>query len=275
MDTAQARTASIFDAYLGRGADLTAGEQGLVEEVREIAPEVPIVARESRRFRRRAIRDLVSRGITQFLDLGCGNLTGEDDVHLVARETAPDARVVYLDSDPDVVASASQRLAGDQHSAVMLADLREPEGLLAQSAVQQLIDPARPVGVLACMVLHCLTDQEQPMAILRRLRQHLSPGSYLVVSHITGGEFPEQANAGAEVYRRRHASTPMVLRTEKQIRELFEGWNLVPPGLVTPVAWWPDEDRGLAARRAWAAVTAPDWVLAGVAELTDDPGRAC
>jgi hypothetical protein len=46
-----------------------------------------------------------------FLDLGTG-VPNADNVHAVAQKAAPDARVVYVDHDPVVLAHAHELLDG-------------------------------------------------------------------------------------------------------------------------------------------------------------------
>ena len=62
--------------------------------------------RENRAFLGRAVQYLVGEaGIRQFLDIGTG-LPSANNVHEVAQEAAPAARVVYVDNDPIVLAHA-------------------------------------------------------------------------------------------------------------------------------------------------------------------------
>ena len=61
-------------------------------------------ARENRAFLGRTVRYLAEEaGITQFLDLGSG-LPGVGNVHEIAQDVNPAARVVYVDNDPIVLA---------------------------------------------------------------------------------------------------------------------------------------------------------------------------
>ena len=65
----------------------------------DAAPEVPILARENRKFLGRAVQFLTGEaGIRQFLDLGTG-LPTRGNVHQVAQNVNPDATVIYVDND--------------------------------------------------------------------------------------------------------------------------------------------------------------------------------
>ena len=73
--------------------------------------------RANRDFLGRAVRYLAGEaGIRQFLDLGTG-IPNADNVHGVAQATAPDARVVYVDHDPVVLAHAHTLLSSTPEGA--------------------------------------------------------------------------------------------------------------------------------------------------------------
>lgn len=68
--------------------------------------------RENRAFLQRAVRFLVGgAGIRQIIDIGTG-IPAAGNVHEVAREMAPDVRVIYVDNDPIVHVHASALLTG-------------------------------------------------------------------------------------------------------------------------------------------------------------------
>jgi hypothetical protein len=67
------------------------------------------VAASNRAFLRRAVRYMITQGITQFLDLGsgiptvgnCGSrLPTAGNTHQIAQRVDPDTQVVYVDNDP-------------------------------------------------------------------------------------------------------------------------------------------------------------------------------
>ena len=51
-------------------------------------------------------------------------------MHEVAQQASPDSRVVYVDVDPVVIAHSKALLAGNQNTAIIDADLRQPEKIL-------------------------------------------------------------------------------------------------------------------------------------------------
>jgi len=86
---------------------------------------------------------LVARGIRQFLDLGSG-LPTVGNVHEIAQQDAPDARVAYVDLDPVAVALSRRLLRGNDHVRAVRGDLRHPELVLADPDVHRLIDFTHP-----------------------------------------------------------------------------------------------------------------------------------
>jgi S-adenosyl methyltransferase len=123
---------------------------------------------------------------------------------------------------------ADALLTGTGITGIVLADLREPEVILADPGVGELIDFGRPVGLLLVAILHFITDAEDPGRIVATLRDALAPGSYLALSYATGDFRTDAARQAAAVYAQ--ATSTMTLRGREQIAGFFDGWNLVEPG---------------------------------------------
>ena len=83
------------------------------------------IALANRAFLRRAVWFLAAEaGIRQFFDIGTG-IPSAGNVHEVARQAAPDARVVYVDNDPIVHVHANALLTGTGTTGIVLADPRD------------------------------------------------------------------------------------------------------------------------------------------------------
>nr|WP_055506910.1 SAM-dependent methyltransferase [Nonomuraea pusilla] len=229
--------ARLYDYYLG-GKDHFPADRAAAEKILEVAPELRAAARANRAFLGRAVRFLAAQGITQFLDIGTG-LPTQGNVHEVAGEVAPGSKVVYVDRDPVVLVHARALLTGRGDTAVVEGDLRRPEEILKNPDVLGLLDFSRPVGVLLVAILHFIEESDRPDEIIATLRAAMAPGSYLVLSHGTSDARPEAVDRGTEVYRR--STSPLALRGRDRIRELFEGFELVAPGLVWLPEWRPDQ----------------------------------
>ena len=237
------------------GKDNYAVDREAAERVKEAVPNTREIVWENRLFLQRAVRHLATAGIDQFIDLGTG-LPSQGNVHEIARQVTPSARVVYVDNDPIVLAHGRSLLVDSPSTTVITADMREPDAILANPDLRALIDLSRPTAVLLVAVLHFITDSENPAEILKAFRDVLTPGSFLVLSHLTTDGPPPAAVAHTvEVYG--GATSPMVFRTRNQIAQFFEGFTLIRPGLVRPWQWHPEPTDTIHTK----------WLYAGVAEI--------
>ena len=164
----------MYDYYLG-GWDNYEVDRVAAERVIEVHPQVRLSARANRAFMRRAVRELVDGGIRQIIDIGTGIPTSPN-THEVARETAPDTRVVYVDNDPIVATHAGARLTNTERTGFVLGDVRDPKALLDHPTVRELIDFDRPVALLLVAVLHFIRDDEDPAGIVARPRRRAPRG---------------------------------------------------------------------------------------------------
>lgn len=247
--------ARMYDYFLG-GKDNYAVDRAAADRVKEAVPNTREIVWENRFFLQRAVRYLATAGIDQFIDLGAG-LPVQGNVHEIARQVSPSARVVYVDNDPIVLAYGRSLLADSPNTAVLTADMREPDKIIASPDLRALIDLSRPTAVLLVAVLHFITDAENPAGIVEAFRDVLAPGSYLVLSHLTTDGPPAAAVARtAEVYA--SATSPMVFRTRDQIAQFFGGFTLARPGLVRPWQWRPEPTDTIHTR----------WLYAGVGETS-------
>jgi hypothetical protein len=160
----------------------------------------------------------------------------------MAQEIAPDAHVVYVDNDPVVWSHGNALLANGDRAAMMHADLRQPAEVLQHPDVLGLLDLAQPVAVLCASVLHFVSDQEDPHGIIAEYRSHMAAGSYLAITHgpvVTEEEDPTGiVGSVTSVYYR--ASAQLHFRSGQEIRRLFDGFDLVDPGVVWITEWRPD-----------------------------------
>jgi hypothetical protein len=238
IDTSKPHPARMYDAYLG-GRDNYAADREAVRHILRAFPEVRAIARANRAFMQRAVRFLAGEaGVRQFIDIGTG-IPSAGNVHEVAGQVAPGARVVYVDNDPIVHVHANALLTGSGTTAIVLADLREPGSILAQPKVLQLIDFSQPVALLLVAILHFIADEEDPAGIVTTLRDALPIGSYLALSHGTA-DFHPPGVAGKAASAYEHATAPLALRNFEQVSAFFDGFEVLEPGLVRASLWRPD-----------------------------------
>ena len=233
----------MYDYYLGGKDNYPADREAAEEVIARMPPgTIRTAAWQNRMFLGRAVRYLAERGVRQFLDIGTG-LPTMGNVHEVAKEVSPDCRVVYVDHDPVVLAHGRDMLDSVSGAAIIGYDLRQPEAMLADRELRELLDLSQPVAVLLVAVLHFIQDAQDPLSILSRLMAAMAPGSYLVISHATADSFHELDDA-IQAYS--GASSSMHNRTRAQVEALFTGLELVEPGVVWLPQWHPDAGAGLA-----------------------------
>jgi len=239
VDLTRPSASRVYDYYLG-GFHNFGADREMAREAMADWPDLPLIMTSNRAFLRRAVTDLVRLGIRQFLDIGSGIPT-VGNVHEVAQDLAPSARVVYVDNDPVAVAHSRAILAGNPNATATRGDLRRPDDVLADPAVTGLLDLSRPVALIMVAVLHFIGDRDAPGNALHAFRQALAPGSYLAISHATHELHPPELTAAHRALYRRTA-TPMTMRARTQVEALFEGFELIPPGVVLTEQWRPDPD---------------------------------
>ncbi|GAA4614930.1 SAM-dependent methyltransferase [Actinoallomurus liliacearum] len=213
-------------------------------------PAIRQIAIEDRRFTRRVVRHLVSEcGIEQFVQIGVG-FPAAENVHQVAQGVAPNARVVYVDNDPIVIAHGQALLTENDHIKVIGADLRDPGGLLGHPELMQLIDLREPVAILLTSVLHFISDDDRPDEVMDTIRAALAPGSYLAISHACSDIHPDKVNGVMNAYR--GANPSATARGREPITRFFGDFDVISPGVVWIPAWNPEGPVDpTAAERIW------------------------
>lgn len=268
-DVSKPTPARLYDYYLG-GRDNLQIDTDATRRLLAVVPELPDYAWAARGFHRRAVIWLAGKkGIRQFIDIGFG-LPTQNNTREAAQKVAPDARVIYVDNEPTVLAHAAP-LTGEGATRVIAADLREPGTILDHPRARELIDFSDPVGLLLTDLLHFLPDRSDPWGLVARLVDVSAPGSYLVLSHLTSDQKPPAGvQAFLELYE--NATEQLYMRSKTEVERFFAGLELVPPyaGAGPALAWLGD----------WGAddVAAADsdgsrWGYCGVARRPEAFGR--
>jgi hypothetical protein len=229
--------ARIWNYWMG-GADNFAADRAAGDAVAQVYPEIVRMAKQSRRFLIRVVRYLAAEaGIRQFLDIGTG-LPTMQNTHEVAQAVAPESRIVYVDNDPLVLVHARALMAqaaGRGRATHVDADYHDPELILAEAA--KVLDFSRPIGVMFMGVLGYEPDLAVVSSIVNRVMAATPPGSYLVLWD--GTNTTPAVVEGAERLAR-SGGVPYLLRGPAEIGSLFDGLDLVRPGLVQLTGWRPD-----------------------------------
>ncbi|HEY6786581.1 MAG TPA: SAM-dependent methyltransferase [Trebonia sp.] len=238
FDSSVPNVARIYDFLLG-GKDNFAADREAAQKMLAALPGTADACLDNREFLQRSARFLADEaGIRQYLDIGTG-LPTMGNVHEAAQEISPDARVAYVDYDPVVLSHARAMLATSPNVTVIEGDLRSPESILADASLRELIDFSQPVALLLVAVLHFVADSERPHEMVRALVDALPSGSYLVLTHSTPDDVPDEV-AEAMIGAYANASAQVTPRSFEDVAGFFDGLGLVDPGVVNVTHWRPD-----------------------------------
>ena len=236
IDTSKPHPARMYDWYLG-GKDNYPVDEAMGRQMLALDPRVPVMARVNRAFMHRSTRWLARNGIRQFLDIGTGIPT-EPNLHQVAQEIAPDARVVYCDNDPIVLAHAAALLRSTPEGVTeyLQADVRDPATILEGAG--KILDLTRPVALSLVALLHFIPDEDGAHDLVGRLLAELPSGSYLMMTHATADFSPEESAAATE--KLKAAGVTLALRSHEEFSRFFDGLDLVDPGVAVVPDWHPE-----------------------------------
>lgn len=235
FNPAEPHIARVYDYLLG-GKDNFAADRAMADRIIESLPTVQVGVRAQRAVLGRVVRYLVEEaGVRQLIDVGSGLPTAEN-VHEIAQRINPATRVVYVDNDPVVLCHAKALLADDVTTIAVNGDLRFPESIIGHPDVLQQLEWDRPIGLLLCGILHHIDDEEKPAEVMHTLIRALPSGSYVFIHHLCDSGAPAGAVLQAEMQKGLGRGQ---FRTSAQIRRLFNGLELVEPGLVPVPEWRP------------------------------------
>jgi O-methyltransferase involved in polyketide biosynthesis len=223
--------ARVYDYLLG-GKDNFAADREAGDRLIDVFPAVVQAAKENRQFLARAVTWAANQGIGQFIDLGCGMPTTPNTLES-AQAVKPDARVAYVDNDPVAVTHLRELVAkGSPGVTVAAGDIADPDAIL--SAISPGLDPAAPTCLVMGLLLH-FYDPATAHSLVTRYCAALAPGSYLVLSMAHGN------GEDGERWFSAYSAGPAQARnyTVEEITALFDGTELVQPGVVDARQWHP------------------------------------
>lgn len=242
IDTTRPHTARIWNYWTG-GKDNYRVDRDAGDQIRKLHPGIGDYALADRLFLGRSVHHLAAElGIRQFLDIGTG-LPSADNTHEVAQRATPEARIVYVDNDPLVLAHARALLTStpEGRTDYLDADLRDADAIVERAS--DTLDFSRPVALMLLGVVIFIEDDEESYGIVRRLMDALRSGSHLVLSHtITSAAMPDVDAAVA--FWNEHGTPRLTQRTPEQVRRYFDGLELLDPGVVSCNHWRPENAGG-------------------------------
>lgn len=237
IDTTKAHPARVYDVFLG-GKDNYPVDRNAAAAALAANPRGYLDVRHNRDFLRRAVTTLTAEdGIRQFLDIGTG-LPTQENVHQIAQRITPDARVVYVDNDPVVLAHARALLTSgpEGRTDYIDADLEQPGQILEQAA--KTLDLDQPVALVLVAILHFVEDAEA-YPIVRGLVDALPSGSRLVLSHLTEDLNAENVRAVQRTYTERGFTSCCARRRRWSATSPRTAWYWTNPESSPPTTGGP------------------------------------
>jgi hypothetical protein len=256
IDTTKAHAARVYNYLLGGRANFEVDRQAAERAYAAWPGGIDAVradVREHRAAQGRVVRYLAHEaGITQFLDIGSG-IPQEDSVHEVALPEVPDARVVYVDRDPVVLAHADQLLQDTPEGVVryVYGDLGDPQPILREAAAT--LDFSRPAAVMLFGILHFFADADDPRGLIGQLMAPLAPGSCLALTHLASDLHSDELS---ETFDRLNSAMAesVTLRSRGEVAALLGGLDLVEPGVVQAAQWRPGPGPAVSESQMWCGV---------------------
>jgi len=228
--------ARVYDYLLG-GKDNYPADRAVAESMIAQLPNVRTAVQWNRAFLRRVVRYLVGEaGIRQIVDIGAG-LPTVGNTHEIALNASPEARVVYVDHDPVVLAHGRNMLHGVPNAAIIERDLLAPDEILADPVLRSLIDFGEPAAFLFLSILHFVSDEADPAGLIARLLEPFPAGSHVAISHATPDTVPEVSDI-ERIFD--EATEQAHVRSRVDIAKLVAGMDILEPGLAWPPEWRPD-----------------------------------
>ncbi|MFC4121044.1 SAM-dependent methyltransferase [Nonomuraea zeae] len=251
-----ASTARMYDAAQGGKQNFSA-DRAALQAAERLSADAGDALVAHQQHVHRVVRHLAGQGVDQFVLYGTG-LPSTGQAHETIHEVFPLARVVYAEKDPYMLAHA-RAIAGRTGDRVRVVgcDLGDPAELLGDPMVRTFVDWAEPVAV-GVMSVHEIPAHD--VSWVGRLRRAMAAGSHLWLTALSMDAYETSLRASVEAVNRDMGLT-VHFRAREQVLALFDGMELLEPGLVWAPQWRPDgTEVDLAPERtAW---------LTGVATIT-------
>ncbi|MCZ1006882.1 SAM-dependent methyltransferase [Streptomyces lydicus] len=240
VDLSVPSVARMYDWLLG-GSNNFEVDQEACELLLEVAPTSREIALNNRWFLQRVVGVLAKEhGVKQFIDFGSG-LPTQRNVHQIAQEVNSDARVVYIDNDPVVLALGQSLLDENDNTTILPVDMTDTDRIFAHRDLNRLIDFSQPVAALFISVLHCLPDSAGPKQLVERVVDRLVPGSFVVVCQLVSDD-PKVRDGVTELMRIQTQGNWGRVREKTDVEEIFTNLIEQEPGLVDVTDWRPDSE---------------------------------
>lgn len=213
-DSSKPNAGRIYDFVLGGNHNFEV-DRLTAQQILQLLPDYPQMARYVRWFLGEAVRRLAKEGHRQFIDFASG-LPTVDHIHQV---TPAGTRVIYSDIDPVTVAYGQEIIKDAPNARYVVCDAAAPEKLLSSPIVAEFFGTNRNVVFGLNGIAFFLTD-EQIAHTAKTLYEWADKGSRLFISDLD----PSLRIPGAdELFK--NMGQPVYMRSEEKLRKLVAPWK--------------------------------------------------
>lgn len=231
IDSDRVSIAGIYG--VAKGDRSAALDHHVAEEFNKKWPDVIAAAKPRAAFVVRAVQSISELGVRQYIDIGCGKPAVKGgNLH----ERIPTARWMYVDNDPEI-AGLGHAILDTTTTSFLAADVRDVDMVIDQAA-HKLVNLKRPVCVIFDNLWHYVP--EDPAGFIRAYVDRLAPGSAVVLSHACSDGAPQELVDDLIAVFTPTLAGGFWPRSRTVIGELFDGLDVLSPGLVFPEVWRPE-----------------------------------
>lgn len=245
LDLNRPSDARIYDLMLGGKNNFEVDRQ-VFAELLEVAPEIPQLATENRRWIAAAIGRMAAAGVSQFIDLGSG-LPAERNLHDEVLAVDPSACTVYVDNDVTAIAHGQALLADYRSTFFAAADILDPAMVLEHPTVIDAIDRDRPVGLIFGLTLHTLAGNDQLRQLLDDYLAPFPSGSFVAITHpMNPNDGSRLADFATSIEAKFREYFPRLrFRTREELAEALSDLEILDPGITDLAHWSPADEQNL------------------------------
>lgn len=232
-DLDRPHVARIVDYWLG-GSHHYSIDRETAKLIEQDVPDMPVFQRAHRKFLKRAYAYLIlAQQLDKFVDFGSG-LPTQGNVHEIALDFDPDAKVIYSDNDPEVVRYGQEIIAAScpEQTRYVYCDAAHPEELLESEVITRFLEGERRVGIGFSNLPHLIPNADLSSAF-RTIYEWVAPGSHMVVSWGT-----DEVHKYPRVFEvQDRYGTTRWYRPDAEILELLGPWDATEHGVAYSALW--------------------------------------
>lgn len=236
MNTEVPNAGRVYDYVLGGHHNFEADRQAANYMI-SLVPSTPKWVRMLRQFVREAVYRLREEGFEHFLDIGSG-LPTADHIHSLA----PEAKVIYVDSDPVTAAYGNEILGDNPNVRYIVADARDVDAILESPVIDEMFGDNRKVAI-SYNAMSCFFTAEENHQIMQALYEWAAPGSRLFATFET--KDPELSTPQIEQFvdMFNQMGTYYEFTTVEEAKAFMSPWQVKDEELKPLAAWLGVDDQ--------------------------------